>query len=38
MRDKNRVEFFEEEENKETNALGLVKHWHKYFVVANKLV
>ena len=30
------IEFFEEEEHDAADALGHVKHWHKYFVVAKK--
>lgn len=30
------IKFFEEQENDETDALGSVKHSHKYFIVAKK--
>lgn len=31
-----KIEFFEEEEDDGPDALGYIKHWHKYFVVAKK--
>ncbi|KTD64571.1 class I SAM-dependent methyltransferase [Legionella spiritensis] len=30
------VAFLEEEENDKADAMGNIKHWHKYFVVAKK--
>lgn len=32
-----KMEFFEEEEKDDVDALGYYKHWHKFFIVAKKI-
>ncbi len=32
-----KIEYFQEEEKDEMDALGYYKHWHKFFIVAKKI-
>ncbi|AMP88587.1 class I SAM-dependent methyltransferase [Legionella pneumophila] len=33
-----KIEYFQEEEKDEMDALGYYKHWHKFYIVAKKIV